>query len=612
METDTFGSLAHLGFPEPEVEVTPTPEGGWLLRSPMPMPPHPPTLIHALSAHARRTHGRVALSEQVSRGGVRQLNFDELWRTVSGLSRLLKPVCNEKPLMILSGNSIDHALVRLAAMTAGCSAAPVSPAYSLLPEGAEKLRHVYDLCRPGAVFVQDTGPFARALESLPGLPAVIAMEDEAGIADLRLQDWLASVGSGRDPDAFEDFPNPGQPAQIMFTSGSTGLPKGVVHTHGNLVSSLAQSGLVLTDTEEYEGATDDAATNAVSWLPWHHVSGTNMLTLGLFRGFSFFLDSGRPLPGQMEPTVEILRRVSQRFYVNVPAGYEMLIGELEKDHDFAGRFFEGLQFLIFGAAGITAETFRRYDRLARASKGEKVPFISAYGSTETTGSVTFTYFDADATGLMGLPVPGVAIKLVPARGKYEVRVKGPNVTPGYLGGSPNPFDEEGYLKTGDLADWVDREDFNKGLRFAGRVAEEFKLRSGTWVAGGVLRSRLIDLLAPLAKDAVVCGLNRAFVGALVWLDEMACRERDAGFDSMHPWSSAVVTEEIVRKLAGYNRGQPGSSRRIGRILLMDRPLSPACGEVSDKGSVNSALVQETRAADIERMYTSEEPGILVL
>lgn len=610
MSKDTFASLAHLGFPEPVVEAIPTAEGGWLLRSPLELAAYPPTLLHALREHATDCPDRVALCDYEPGGIGRQVRFGEFWQTVLQIASRLKSICNGRPLLILSGNSIEHAMVRLGAMAAGIAAAPVSPGYSLAAESHEKLQHVYKVCQPGALFVQDTRLFQTALQSLQPCPPVIAVHDEGGVADFRLVDWISGPAAKSPPEIDIDAIDPDSAAQIMFSSGSTGMPKGVIHTHDNLVSSLTQTQLVIVHERDRTGA--NQSQNIASWLPWHHVSGAGGLLLGLFRGFSHYIDPGKPIPGQEKPTIDLLRRVPLSFYVNVPLGYEMLINAFESDRELAESFFATIRFLIFGGAGIPSETFQRFDRLSKDIKGVRVPFISAYGSTETTGSITFTYFDADATGLIGLPVPGVELKLFPCHGKFEIYVKGSNVTPGYLQGRVGLFDDEGYFKTGDLVEWVDEGDFNKGLRFAGRKAEEFKLSSGTWVAASLLRSRLCDFASPLVKEVVICGLNRAYIGALVWLDESKCRQVDAGFDARLPWQSKVVLTRLEHEFRRHNRAYPATSMSVRRVMLMTEPLVPEAGEISDKGSVCSQKVLELRAGSVERLYSSEAPDILTL
>ena len=603
----SFGSLSHLGFPEPVIEVEPTSEGGWLLRSPVALAAYPATMLHCLQQNARMLPDRLAFSEETAEGQKHSLSFVELWRLINGIAPKLHRLCGVKPLMILSGNSIEHAMLRYAAMAAGIPAAPVSPGYSLLAESFEKLHHVIRLCQPGALFVQDTGLFRRALESLEDRPPVIAVTDQEGVANVSLNGWISELQGKPVTEVDLDSIDTGSPAQIMFTSGSTGMSKGVVHTHANIMSSMAQSQLGANDSKQHSEQVEIAL-----WLPWHHVSGTNTWHLAHSLGYTVHLDRGRPVRGQERPTLDLLKRVAMNFYVNVPLGYEMLIYAMEKDRELARRFFTTMRFLIFGGAGVSAETFRRYDQLAMQVKGEKVPFISVYGSTETTSSITMTYFDADASGLIGLPLPGLVIKLAPCYGKFEVRVKGPNVTPGYLGDNEGLFDSEGFLKTGDLADWVDENDFNKGLSFAGRVAEEFKLNSGTWVAGSRLRSRLIDLCSPLVSEVVICGLNRDHIGALLCLNHQGCGTMDNNHDPKQPWKSPAVIDFIKTAIEQHNQRNPGSSTRIERILLMVEPLSVSAGEISDKGSVNSRRVLETRSDVVDTLYNGQAPGILVI
>jgi feruloyl-CoA synthase len=424
-------------------------------------------------------------------------------------------------------------------------------------------------------------------------------------------DELVAPRDGADGGRIPDPPDMDAPALYLFTSGSTGMPKAVIHSPRNIAAGTAMSNQVLFREQFSDDWTPPATSrHTVDWLPWHHISGSTMLWGAVNAGTTLHIDAGRPLPGQFDKTLELLRTVSPCFYLNVPVGYRMLVAELERDDDLRRTFFADLDFLMYGAASLPADIYVRMQELAVETVGHRLLFLSAYGSTETCGSVTFTYFECDPTGLLGLPVPGVEIKLVPHDRAYECRVKGANVTQGYLGfeaAGHHLFDEDGYLRTGDLVDWVDPHRPEMGLRFAGRLAEEFKLSSGTWVSGSALRNAVIDAAAPLVAEASVVGPNRDSVAVLVWLNEAECRARDAAFDPERPWESKAVTGDIRSAVEAYNDHNTGSSRRIARLMLMTDPLSGDAGELSDKGSVNHRMVRELRAAVIERLY-SEEPG----
>jgi feruloyl-CoA synthase len=368
------------------------------------------------------------------------------------------------------------------------------------------------------------------------------------------------------------------------------------------------------EIDEAFNADPEATRHVVDWLPWHHISGSTMLWGAVYSGVTFHIDSGRPVPGQFHPTLDLLRTVSPCFYLNVPVGYRMLVAELERDPELRRTFFADLDFLLYGAASLPADIYTRIQELAVATVGQRLLFLSAYGSTETCGSVTFTYFECNPTGMLGLPVPGVDIKLVPHDRAYECRVKGVNVTPGYLGPlaqTTEAFDAEGFLRTGDLVDWADPDRPEMGLAYVGRLAEEFKLGSGTWVLGSAIHDAVIDAAAPLIAEASVVGPNRESVAVLAWLDEGECRARDEAFEPNRPLRSESIAGGLRSAIDRYNRQNPGSSRRIARLMLMTEPLSGDAGELSDKGSVNHRAVRERRAAAIERLY-ADVPGDDVL
>jgi len=601
-----FSSLECLGISPPAIEAQELPDGGWLLRYPQPLREYPRSLLHALHHNVLQHPERIALAERhrCGREGWRTLDYKTLWGQISALALYFRNSALNKPVVMLSGNSIEHAVVRLAAMLAGQPAVPVSPGYSLQAVSFEKLHHVITVVDPGVIFVQNTGDYGRALTSLDNGVPVLAVNDTQEVADWVLSQVINAEECEADFSLLDEIDSDAA-AQFMFTSGSTGMPKAVVHTHRNLVVAATQAAQVFQANDVVE-----EPQCATSWLPWHHVSGMATLYNTLMGGHSFFLDHGKPLPSQFEETLKTLKEVSPTSYISVPVGYQQLVKELEQDRGFATQFFHKVRYLIFGGAGIAGDTLERFKQLALECKGEIVPFISAYGSTETTASITFTYFNAELQGLIGLPVPGVEIKLLPYHGKYEVRVKGENVSPGYFPPVDDLFDEQGYLRMGDLVEWYDKDDFTKGLIFAGRIAEEFKLLSGTWVSSSHLRGSLIELGAPLIQEIVVCGINRDYVSVMIWLNHEACRSFDESYCSGQPWLSSKLVGVLASKLADHNAHNPGSSTRIVSGLFMTEPLCAAEGEISDKGSVNSLRVQERRQQLLEHIYQGNLLGLI--
>ncbi|MDI1285281.1 MAG: AMP-binding protein [Reyranella sp.] len=595
-----------LNRPKPAVSVERRPDGTLILSSDRALPLDLPLVIDRLQRGAQRRPDVTFLAER--RGPDRawqRLTYAEAWaRTGAVASWLIAqgfgPGSGQrdgKPVAILSDNSLENALFLFGALRAGVLVAPISPSYSLSGDFA-RLDHALSVVEPALVLAQDTMAYSAALDRAEARGArIVTVDGKRGIAfgALAACSVDASVAERRlhiDADT---------PAKILFTSGSTGLSKGVLNTHGNLSAAAEMIRMV------GEPLDDQRIAVSLDWLPWHHTWGGNANLNSIIRvAGSLYIDGGRPIAGRFEETLENLRELSPSGFGTVPAAYPMLLEALERDVDLRAKFFKNMRGLGYGGALLPQESFDRLQSVATEQLGERLPFGCGWGMTETTSTGLMVYWNVDRAGLLGLPQPGMIAKLVPAGDRYELRVKGPNIMPGYYRNpeaNAQAFDEEGFFHTGDAARWVDEDRPEAGIVFAGRLAEEFKLASGTWVRATTLRTQLIDALRPYVRDLVIAAPDRPWLGALVWLDATACAEA-GGPDVWRP--------ALARLLGAFNGRPGGSSTRVMRLLPLDEPPSATTGEVTDKRSINGRRVLERRTADVARLYAeSVDPQLVV-
>src|SRR5499427_5241640 len=560
------------------------PGGGYRLRSRSPLAPHDPSLGRMFRAAVEAQPDRVFLAERTG-DGWRTLTYAACRRIVDAIAAAFieRGLSAQRPVMVLSGNSIDHALLMLAAYTAGVPIAPISIAYSLQSRDHAKLKHIAALLQPGLIYVADTAPFAGALGALD----LAGVEVVASCNGAQLEGVipLASLAATRPGTAVERAIASGCAdtiAKFLFTSGSTGQPKGVINTHGMLTANQQQIAQIWPFLAE-------APLVLVDWLPWNHTFGGNHnFNLVLRHAGTFYIDAGKPTPALVGETVRNLSEISPTVYFNVPAGYAALLPHLERDSAFAKNFFAKVRFIFYAGAALTQDLWTRLEAAAVRAIGARIPLISSWGTTETAPLATACHFLTDRSGMIGVPAPGVEVKLVPGDGKLEVRVRGPNVTPGYWKRpdlTTAAFDTEGFYCPGDAVRFADADDIAKGLMFDGRLAEDFKLATGTWVHVGRLRVGLIAAASPALQDAIVVGENLPFIGLLAWLNPAGCQRLvgrdDASLAELvrHP----EVREHVRSAMAGWNAAHPGSSEHVSRILLLADPPSIDANEITDKG-----------------------------
>jgi feruloyl-CoA synthase len=522
----------------------------------------------------------------------------------------------DRAVMILSSNSIEFALLSMAAMQARAPLAPVSPAYSVMSQDHAKLKYVFDLIKPGLVFVQNGAIYADALADLD-LDGVLLVHVDKAPTGRQSLPWSELVAT-RPTDAVQasiDAIEPGTIGKFLFTSGSTGMPKAVINTQEMMCANLAMSQMVRVRKAS------DPVPVMLDWLPWNHTMGGNAtFQSNLADGGTTWIDDGKPLPGLFEETLRNLREISPTYFANVPAGYAMLATALEQDERLAEKFFANLNSLAYGGATLSDDLYERMERLAVKHTGHRLPFITGWGSTETAPTATTVHWASERVGLVGLPFPGVQLKMVPTgeAGRYELRLKSVIVTPGYYKRpdlTAQMFDEEGFYQIGDAGRFVDPEDPSQGLVFDGRVVEDFKLTSGTFVLVGTLRSTAVAAVSPVLQDAVVCGQDREYVGLLGFPNLAACRHV-AGDDNVQLSAAELlahprVVETLRRGLAAMNAVGKGSSMKVRRVLLMHEPPSVDGHEITDKGYINQRATLDRRKALVERLYAGGEGVIEV-
>ena len=562
-----------LRFAPAKVELEKRSDATLVLRSPQKLGPFARCVTEWLVRWSDRAPDRVFLAERKD-AGWRKLTYRETYGAVRRIAQALldRGLGPERPVAILSDNGVDHALLALGAMHVGVPVAPVSPAYSLMSKDFGKLKTIFELVKPGLVYAADPQKFAPALAALGAKSTPVAE--------------LLETNPGSTQEREFSKVTPDTVAKILFTSGSTGIPKGVVNTHRMLCANqqmLAQAWPFV----------EDRPPVVVDWLPWNHTFGGNHnFNLVLRNGGTLYVDGGKPVPGLVETTARNLKEVAPTMYFNVPRGYDLLLPFLEKDAELRRNFFRDLDVLFYAAAALPQNLWDRLRKMANA-ESRAPAMLSAWGSTETSPLATSVHFPMERAGVIGLPVAGCELKLVPSAGKLEVRVRGPNVTPGYYRRpdlTQAAFDEEGFYRIGDAVKFADPADPAKGIVFDGRVAEDFKLSTGTWVHAGAVRIRLIAAADPLIQDAVIAGHDRAEVGALVFLSP--------GTKDM---SHAAVTSRlsgILKQLAQ----EGGSSTHPTRLLVMAEPPSIDANEITDKGYMNQRAVLERRAALVEKLY----------
>ncbi|MBI3370630.1 MAG: feruloyl-CoA synthase [Betaproteobacteria bacterium] len=564
-----------LRFAPARVDVEKRPDGSILLRSPQILGAFSRCTGEWLVHWANKAPDRVFLADRAG-DAWRKVTYSEALDAVRHIGEALleRGLGAQRPLAILSDNSVDHALIALGAMHAGVPASPISPAYSLMSKDHAKLKAIFELLRPGLVYAADPAKFAPALAAIGAQATPIAE--------------LLKVSPGARVDAAYAKTGPDTVAKILFTSGSTGMPKGVINTQRMLTADqqmLAQGWPFV----------EDKPPVVVDWLPWSHTFGGNHnFNMVLRNGGTLYVDGGKPAPGLIEITARNLKDIAPNMYFNVPRGFDLLLPLLESDAGLRSNFFRDLDVLFYAAAALPQNLWERIERLAVAEKGGKLAMLSAWGSTETSPLATQVHFHIERAGVIGLPVPGCELKLVPSAGKFEARVRGPNVTPGYYKRDDltrAAFDEEGFYRIGDALKLADPADPCRGLTFDGRVAEDFKLTTGTWVHVGAVRMKLIAAGNPLIQDAVITGHDRDEVGALVFLSPAA---KDLAPDALRARLAAALSSLATEP--------GGSSMHPVRALVLAEPPSIDANEITDKGYINQRAVLTHRAALVEKLH----------
>ncbi|MDQ0316455.1 feruloyl-CoA synthase [Amorphus orientalis] len=603
-------------FAEPRVDVEERADGSFILRSPVPLPEPARCVGTWLVDWARRDPERVFLAERptpdvpwrtLSYGAA----YDQVMRIATWL--LKRDLSPEHPVVVLSENGIDHAVLALAAMHIGVPVATISTAYSLMSEDHQKLKDMVAFLQPGVIYVSDADAYGPALAALSDVTEARIVASAGGRSSHGAVLEFDALFEERDDDAVNRaFDAVGQDtiARFLFTSGSTGTPKAVINTQRMLTSNQEAKALTWPFLAEEPPV-------IVDWLPWSHTFGANHnFNMVLRNGGSLYIDRGKPMPGAIDTTVANIKEIGPSLCFNVPRGYDMLVSAMREDRELRERFFGSVRLIFYAAAALPQNIWHALEELSVETCGRVTPMVGSWGTTETAPLATDCHFQAERSGNIGIPVPGTELKLVPNAGKLEIRVRGPNITPGYWKSpelTAKAFDDEGFYITGDAVKLADANAAEAGLFFDGRITEDFKLSSGTWVYVGDLRVHGIAALDPVAQDIVVTGHDRDRVGFLIFPNVVACRRlaglpEDASLADViaHP----AVRQRVAEGLAALKQDGGGSSRYAARARLLDHPPLVDAGEITDKGYINQRAVLTRRADDVEKLY-GDDPEAFV-
>jgi feruloyl-CoA synthase len=577
-----------VNFMPVDLDVAEFADGTITVRTRLPLPDHDPNIPRALAATAAREGEKTALAIRNAAGIWEHTSYTQFKHNLDAVTQwLIDNVQRGTAILLIGPNTPAYATLTFAAYAAGVIVCPVGMASLQSAAGEARLRHVITRAKPTAIFADGPAALQKMIARVVDHAIQIVAPNPANYPGKAIA-WADVVGTVATPEVakvIEDL-DTSAPASYMMTSGSTGLPKLVATSLAN-ISAVTIQGSIIFGPEVYQGS-------IVDWLPWHHAAGAGILRTSLFNGGSLFIDGGKPMPTLFDETIQNLREIPVPYFANVPQGFAMLVDAMEQDTELRQRFFQDLRLMLYGGAGLPQPVYDRLQAMAVAETGHRIHMSSGYGMTETVTGCIAIHFPTDRVGI-GLPPPGIDVKLVPNGGRYEVRLRGPNVMLGYVDEpeqTAQAFDEEGFYRTGDLANFHDRTRPGEGLYFAGRLAEEFKLLTGSWVYGGQVRDAVLEQLDGDVSEILLCGENREYLAVMAW--------------PKLPDDGTLLTR-IVEKLKLYNEAGRGTSVAIRRAVLLTSPPNPGAGEVSDKGTINRRAVLTNRADILEQLY-AEDPG----